>query len=173
MPGPWSLEGVVESRDPRAGKRIAEAPRWVRPNPGAPSARAPGSVLSPRGDAAEVGDAAGRYGCHSVGHGLRNEASVDPRMVRIPRVEEEPVQVGKPRTRGRAECSSASPAPGAQGRRLGRRLRQRPHPRKHPWEGDSHLNARPSRDARGAPVTASAAHRPCPGPRSFCTQALE
>ena len=101
----------MESRDPRAGKRIAEAPRWVRPNPGAPSARAPGSVLSPRGDAAEVGDAAGRYGCHSVGHGLRNEASVDPRMVRIPRVEEEPVQVGKPRTRGRAECSSASPAP--------------------------------------------------------------
>lgn len=26
-PGPWSPEGVVASKDPRAGKRIAEAPR--------------------------------------------------------------------------------------------------------------------------------------------------
>ena len=87
VPGPWSPEGVVECRDPHMGKRTAEVPRWVRPNPGC-------AVLSLRGNAAEVGDATGRYGCHGVGRELRNEGSVDPRMVTIPRVEEEPVQVG-------------------------------------------------------------------------------
>lgn len=109
-----------------------------------------------------------------VGHELRNEASVDPRMVTIPRAEEEPVQVAKLRTGGGAEYSSTPPTPGAQGCRLGCRLRQRPHLHEHPWEGtsvsqgESHLNAWPSRDAHrdfppsswGAPVTASATHTP-------------
>ena len=78
--------------------------------------------------------------------------------------------MGKLRTAGGTEYGSASPPPGAWGCRLGRP----PHLRAHLWEGtavaqgDSHLNARPSLDARrgsspstwGAPVTASATHTP-------------
>lgn len=166
--GWWSRGTPTWGRGPR------RCPDGSGPTRGAPSARAPGSVLSLRGNAAEVGDAMGRYGCHGVGRELRNEGSVDPRMVTIPQVEEEPVQVGKLRTRGGTEYGSTSPTPGARGRRLGCRLGRHPHLHVHPWEGtavvqlDSHLNTRLSLDTRwgsspstwGAPVTASATHTP-------------
>ena len=86
-PGPWSPEAVVEFRDPHMGRGPRRCPDGSGPTQGAPSARAPGSILSLRGNAAEAGDATGRYGCHGVGRELRNEGLVDPRMVTIPRVE--------------------------------------------------------------------------------------
>ena len=171
-------EGVVESRDPRVGKGTAEAPRWVRPNPGCaisvgPTREHGAQALS----SARVGTPRGGTGV-GMGCELRNEASEDLRMVTIPRAEEEPVQVAKLRTGAGAKYSSTPPTPGARGCRLGCRLRRRPHLRKHPWEGtsvsqgESHLNAWPSWDAHrdfspscwGAPVTASATHTHTPPP---------
>ena len=77
----WSSGTPTWGRGPR------RCPDGSGPTRGAPSARAPGSILSLRGNAAEAGDATGRYGCHGVGRELRNEGLVDPRMVTIPRVE--------------------------------------------------------------------------------------
>ena len=164
--GWWSRGTPTWGRGPR------RCPDGSGPTRGAPSARAPGSVLSLRGNAAEVGDAMGRYGCHGVGRELRNEGSVDPRMVTIPQVEEEPVQVGKLRTRGGTEARMQA--------------RTTPAPSRASVGGDRCGAARlPSERAAvpGHPLglfslyLGGSCHSLChthprPGPHSFCTQAL-
>lgn len=103
-------------RTPRAGEEDRGAPRWKSGPAGVRRQRGPRLVLSPPWERRRGGDArGGECGCASVGHGLRSEASVDPRMVRIQRVEEA-CQVGNPGPEaGRVQQRFSSP--GAQGRR--------------------------------------------------------